>query len=84
MSKYKDNTEVFDTERLLLDAYHYQVRQRLTYTDMARRAGCSRTTIREVLEGKSLSLWMACRLADVCDLSLDDYRKEDNGRTRVA
>lgn len=86
MSRWRETDEVFQHQEFLDAVETFRIRQRLTITDLARQAGCNFQSMKEILRKDNLSLFMACRLADICDLSLDEYRRNDgqSRTTRVA
>lgn len=70
IAAYKD----FDTEAFWFDITKYMERWKLTTVVMADLVGMDPSNMRSnYLYRKSPSLAIACRLAAVCDLSLDKY-----------
>ena len=68
--------EAFDVARFTVDVRRQAHRWGWTMTELGHRAGVSPGRVREVVGGRGgLSLLTACALAEVCDLSLDDYRR---------
>lgn len=64
--------------RFRKDVLDYGERWEMTLRGMATAAGLSDNTIMPWVRGTrdGIGLSAACGLADVCDLSLDNYRKE--------
>ena len=67
---------LFDVEGFINDVLQYMGRHKMTYSLVGHKLGINDNNIRRTLKRREAepSLWMACALARLCDLSLDDYR----------
>lgn len=70
--------QVFDLDRFLADFQRYKKAQKLTATRVAELTGFSNSHVSHLLNvgTRRLTLFGAVVLADLADLSLDDYRRE--------
>jgi len=73
----KIQTEFFKVEEFWKDINFYMWRNKITKTELFRAAGLGRY-LKEKFP--PLSLRTACRLADMCDLSLDTYIIREFGK----
>jgi hypothetical protein len=68
-------TEVFDSAEFVADIILWLDDHGMSRRAMANEADLDLSNLLGVLRGeRPVSLLSACSLADVCDLSLDDYR----------
>lgn len=75
MSRVSSAT-VFDSEQFVADVIAYTKRWRINHKQLIITACLDESSTRAVLRGEQpLTLYVACKLADICDLSLDKYRR---------
>jgi hypothetical protein len=69
-------TDVFDSEEFVDDVLDWLEDHEMSRRGLAKTAQLDLSNLLGVLRGeRPVSLLSACSLADVCDLSLDDYRR---------
>lgn len=72
----RDSSAVFDGDRFIAAVLAYMDRHRVSARSLLAAAGLDLSSGLQVLRGdRAPSLLVACSLADVCDLSIDDYRR---------
>jgi transcriptional regulator with XRE-family HTH domain len=72
----RDAQAVFDGQAFLQAVYDYLGRSNISRRQLLTDAGLDIASGLQVLRGDRMpSLLVACALADVCDLSLDTYRR---------
>lgn len=77
-------SDFFDLDRFIQDVRNYRLRQGLSHIEMGELGGIHASHVRAVIHYKRvLTLPIACILAEVCDLSLDSYRKPRSQWTKT-
>lgn len=73
---------VFDVDRFRADVTAYMRRWHLTPCALGRAAELAPSTAHAFITGRhGPSLLVACALADICDLTLDQYRRDQETAT---
>jgi transcriptional regulator with XRE-family HTH domain len=76
MSK-QSAVQVFDVQAFMDDVERFRKRRGWSQNEMADVCGVSSSTVKMFAQGnRPPGLFLACVLADVCDLSLDKYRTD--------
>lgn len=71
----RNSSDVFNATQFLRDVEAYRTRQGITVSSIATQCGMDSTYLRRIMDGDiGLSLYMACKLGDMADLTMDVYR----------